>query len=682
MRIRLIRLHRPAADDPGPISTSGPGDLLLTSLWFGLVAGWLELGLTLVLRVVDPHVSDDVILTSRHFVWMIPVSVVAYFSVVGVVMALFATIRSVLARWVAWRLLVTLTALSLLFSVERLHVIASVILAVGLGLRVGPWFERRSVGIGRWVRASLPALGVGLFALCGVGYERIETAERRALVQRAPAKPGAPNVMLIVLDTVRAQCLSLHGHQRPTSPNLDRLARRGLVFTEARATAPWTTPTHASLMTGRWPHELSARPGVPLDATFPTLAEVLGQEGYATAGFVGNVYYCNAAYGFDRGFARYEDAYENQSVTPRAILRSSGLGRRLNQLLGMSKSLEQGDVLTRKTAAMLNRDVLGWLAGRPADRPFFVFLNYYDAHRPYYFPDDPTPRFGMAGLPTAEQNEIDRRFVDLTSQAFPANPGAQFVAEGRQIASDAFHLYHDCYDSCIAYLDRQLGLLFDEMERRGLLENTLVVLTSDHGEQIGERGQIAHGTSVHRSEVHVPLVVIAPAKSSRVGVINEPVSLRDIPATIAEFAAPDRHAPFPGRSLTRFLEEDLERRAEGSPVFSELQHNIAYPETGDQPSPFRVQRSLVSRGLVYIVSDDGREELYDLANDPWETNDLAQLPRSSAVLLRFREELAQIYRDSDQERKANDDDDDGPTPSALLVREFSVRNRGVGGSVE
>jgi arylsulfatase A-like enzyme len=643
MQFRPKALHSSVDEEMSPGSKHGSGGLFVITLWFGLVAGWLDLGLALAQRAIHPHVSADILRTNRHFLWMVPVSEVLIFIIVGLSIALLATFRWGLARWTAFRLSVAMSFMTLLLSIEGLHAVASVILACGLGSQIGPWLERRAAGFGRLVRATLPAMAVGLVAFSGLSYERVTSAEHRALALCPPARPGAPNVLLIVLDTVRAECLSLYGHHRPTTPNLERLARRGVVFTQARSTAPWTTPTHASIMTGRWPHELSVRPGVPLDGTFPTLAEVLGREGYATAGFVGNVYYCNAAYGLGRGFARYEDAHENGTVSLMETLQSSGLGRLVNRMFGYPKVLNDGETLHRKSAAVLNRDVLDWFADRPADRPFFVFINYYDAHRPYIFHDDPAARFGMAALPIAEQLDVDKRFLELAGRnPDPSQLTRQFIAEATRITKNAFDLYHDCYDSCIAYLDRQLGLLLNEMERRGLLENTLVIVTSDHGEQLGEHGMVSHGTSVYRQEVHVPLLVISPSSSSRRGVVSEPVSVREIPATVAEWVVPRRRDPFPGRSLMRFLGDGTVLPSETSPVLCELRHNISFPETGDKPSAFRPLRSLVSRGLVYIRGDDGREELYDLVNDPLESMDLAKYSHSRPVIDQFREELNRI----------------------------------------
>jgi arylsulfatase A-like enzyme len=637
--------HPDVGEVARPGSQQGASALFMMTLWFGLLAGWLELGLVLAQRAVNPHISIDALRTNQHFVWMIPVSHVLIFGVVGLSIALLARFRREFARWIALRLPVGMSIVALLLTIKGLYTAACVILACGLVLTIGPWLERRVAGFVRLVRVSFPVMALSLAVLTGLAYERVTRAEDRALSIRPPAKSGAPNVLLIVLDTVRAANLSLYGYLRPTTPNLERLARKGVVFSEARSTSPWTLPTHASMMTGRWPHKLSVGPDLPLDGTFPTLAEVLGREGFATAGFVGNTYYCNARYGLDRGFARYEDDYENQTVSLFETVRSSGLGRRVVQVLAYAIGSAVGETSVRKTAAMLNRDVLGWLSGRPAGRPFFAFINYYDAHRPYVLHGDPDPRFGMAALPYAEQAEIDKRFVDLAAKKpAPVELTPQRIANDQRIVNEGFTLYNDSYDSCIAYLDRHVGLLLDEMERLGSLENTLVIVTSDHGEQIGERGLIGHGTSVYRSEVHVPLLVIPPSRSSPAKVVHEPVSLREIPATVAEWVDLGARNPFPGRSLTRFLGDGTERLPETSPVLSELLDNVAFPEEVQIPPSAGSVRSLVSRDQVYIRREDGREELYDLLDDPLELFDLTKYSQSRPVIDRFREELSRIRR--------------------------------------
>ncbi len=187
----------------------------------------------------------------------------------------------------------------------------------------------------------------------------------------------AANVLLIVLDTVRAQSLSLNGYERETSPQLERLARRGLSFENAISTSPWTLPGHASMFTGRYPHEVSADWSVPLDATFPTLAEVLASNGYATAGFVANVGYCSYEHGLNRGFAYYSDY---QFSLGQFIL-SSSLGRTVASSDRLRRISGYHELLNRRTAENINNDFLHWLSTR-GRQPFFAFLNYYDAHEP------------------------------------------------------------------------------------------------------------------------------------------------------------------------------------------------------------------------------------------------------------------------------------------------------------
>jgi arylsulfatase A-like enzyme len=288
---------------------------------------------------------------------------------------------------------------------------------------------------------------------------------------------------------------------------------------------------------------------------------------------------------------------------------------------------------------MINRDVLGWLADGPSARPFFMFINYYDVHMPYVLHGDPDPLFGLATLPLAEQAAIDKNILDpAAGTPAPAN------ATNQRVVNDGFALHHDSYDGCIANLDRQVGLLIDEIERLGLLENTLVIVTSDHGEQFGEHGVLAHGTSLYRPEVHVPLLVIPPSSSSRVKIVNEPVSMRDIPATVAEWVGLGLRNPFSGLSLIRYLRDHTDGSPEALPVLCELEHSAELARTAQVPSSLGPVTSLDSRDQVYIVSDGGRrEELYDLMHDP-QSVDLSDYPQSRPVIDRFRAELSRLCR--------------------------------------
>ncbi|HEX8200293.1 MAG TPA: sulfatase-like hydrolase/transferase, partial [Isosphaeraceae bacterium] len=364
---------RPRAPDPGPIAP------LALAAWFGLVTGLLELGLLLVQNRLYGTATLGVLQLNRHFTWMVPVTHLTIFGACGLVLTFVNRLRPGGTPRLAAFLPCALGFFSLFLTIPGLYAAAWALLACGLAAHVVPRIEARGRAFRRLVRLSLPALLVVVAALVGVRFGRMVLAERWARAGLPAARPGAPNVLLIVMDTVRADRLSLHGYGRATSPNLEGLGRRGVRFEQARATAPWTLPSHASLFTGRWQHELKVFVNRPLDATYPTVAEFLRDRGYATAGFVANTRFCNSWYGLSRGFAHYEDYYEaNLVVSPTETLRSAELGRRILQVACAARNVRPGETNRRKDAAKINQDFLGWLSGQ-GNRPFFAFLNYYDA---------------------------------------------------------------------------------------------------------------------------------------------------------------------------------------------------------------------------------------------------------------------------------------------------------------
>jgi arylsulfatase A-like enzyme len=617
----------------------GSASLLLNAIAFGLFTGWLELALVLARRMISARISMDMLRMNRHYLWMIPLSNLLIFIAVGLLLLIVSWTRPGLARRLAWRLPFALSAFGLLLTIEGLHVIASALLALGIAVLFGPLLERRAERLARLPRTTLPLLAVGLAAWAGVGYARVSWSESSALAALPAAAKGAQNLVFIVLDDVRAASMSLYGHGRPTTPNLERLARSGVLFSHARPTASWTLPSHASMFTGQWPHRLSVGLDLPLDATFPTLAEHLARQGYAAAGFVGNTYYCNALYGLGRGFARFEDNYENQSVSLFEIIRASGVGKCVLQALGHSVRVAEGQTAQRKTAAMLNRDALRWIGDRPQDRPFFVFLNYYDAHGPFVPPDDSAPRFGLGALPQRDQVEILKRFHRLKRFASTPADGPPATVEREGIA-----VLRDSYESCIAYLDRQIGLLFDELERRKLMNDTVVIVTSDHGEHFQEHGVFGHGLTLYRQEVHVPLLIFSPAHRSTGRVVAEPVSLRDLPATSVDLLGLADRSPFPGRSLSPLWRDGAELTSlpAPSPPLSEIEHHVHLSPMPHVPASLGPVKSLVDQGLVFIRNGNGREEVYDLIRDPLETRDLVGDAALRPAVVRFRRMLEQV----------------------------------------
>jgi arylsulfatase A-like enzyme len=592
------------------------------ALWFGLLTGLIETALMFGMFTWSGAGALGSLQMNRHAFWMITISNATIFSFFGVCLAIVAIV--VPAQWftrVAACLFSGLSAFAMLQMVKGLTLLSTVLLAAGIGACVARRFDPQAPRFTRLRRLSTPIMILIATSVMGLQFLGEAWNESRSLSSLARPNPNAPNLLLIVLDTVRADALSGYGYTRATTPNLDKLAERGLRFQNARVPGTWTLPSHASMFTGRWPHELSARIDAPLDGTYPTIAEHLAKQGYATAGFVANTFFCNGWFGLGRGFMRYED----MAITPRTILRTSHLGRRLTHSVGTAPNERPTAHFSRKDASTINREFLRWHDEREdANRPYFVFMNYFDAHDPYILAKRDQSPFGQ--VPSERKDLSMLRDWNLL--------------DGKKLAPKQLQLARDCYDDCLAQLDKDLGSLFEQLQSRDAFKNTWVIITSDHGEQFGEHGYIGHGNSVHRQTVHVPLLVIPPQNQAGArGVCEVPVSLRDLPITLADLAGNAAECPFPGRSLKRFWNQTQESTGEIADdfIFSEI-----VDHEGPTPPNWSPPKSILAEGYVYIRQCDRSENLYHATEDPDETHDLAALPEHAERLQRMRSMLKSI----------------------------------------
>ena len=633
--------HQPSATPWG----SGFVPPLLLSAWCGLVAGLLEVGAVVLRKQVFD--SDHLDRMSRHFVWLIPLSNLGVFLALGLVGCLVILVWPSRGHWLVARGLGALALLPpLLGAVPQIYSLAWFVLALGLTAQLIPLIERRSRGFRRLVLVSFP---VAVAVVAGLGAslwvtDRIKQAREDA---RPLPPPGSPNVLLIVLDTVAAGHLSLHGYERATSTTLVELAERGIRFDSARASSSWTLPSHATLFTGRWPHELSAGWFTPLDRTHPTLAEFLGDRGYATAGFVANTWYCAVDSGLSRGFTRYRDyifpgltAFKLAMLVRRALDNFNALVDSTEDWLDSAGLLPSVQRLRRwldddrKRAAVVNRELLDWLSRRAqAERPFFAFVNYNDAHDPYELPPGRLHRFG------AEPPDQRLRFL---IQHWGALDRSTVLPKGVEFAAAA-------YDDCIADLDEQLGRLVDELGRRGVLERTWLIIASDHGESFGEHaGIFCHGASLYETEMHVPLLIIPPGGRATKQAVKEAVSLRDVAATIVDVVGQEAGSPFPGVSLARFWN----RASPGVPLpppsavpaLAELVLlDLRQLDTWGIPKQLAPLRAVLEKDWSYIRRvGDGREELFHLSEDAGEQRNLAREPSARTTLEQMRAALDRL----------------------------------------
>lgn len=422
-----------------------------------------------------------------------------------------------------------------------------------------------------------------------------------------PRSRQRPNLVLIVVDTLRADHTSVYGYRRDTTPGIARtLARRGVVFERAYAQAPWTLPSAASYFTGLYPGEFLAEESgaFALPAHPPSLPERLSALGYRTAGFIANptLYEGN---GFARGFETfYTPAYEVASLTLHA--------------------------------PELQRRVRDWLAALPEERPFFLYLHYLDPHDPYenddlvdgrssFYPDY---RGSLRGGDVHALYSGDRTFAD------PADDLAQLVA---------------LYDNEVRYVDRFVADLVESLPAERAAE-TLFVLTSDHGEELFERGGFKHGQTLYEEQIRVPLIarwdgVLAPGRRSETALLVDLVPTLVAAAGGGAVAGDgidllgplSRGQPLPRRSVeARHHGAGPLRAATAADGWKLMLFNDA--DRRVPADPLQAKLALRDRARLH------RLELYDLAADPLERRNLASAqPERLAAL------LAQIERRLDRE---------------------------------
>lgn len=585
----------------------GAGRIVLFPLMLGLLTGLLE---TLILAA-NRFVFGSFVRHGPDVAWMVPLLDALILMVLGGVLWLGGHVWKKLTtpQVVAFVLLVVAldTFLHRMPGHGRLATPAQWILVIA----VATVLVRRIAGPlgagGPWLTRGAAALAAIVVVLGGAAVLAPGLMERRAYRMAPPAGEGRASLLVIILDTVRAASLSLYGYERPTTPELQRFAAGGVVFDRAIAPSSWTLPTHATLFTGRYLGELDVDWLTPLDGRYPTIAELLTRAGFAAAGFSANTGYVSHESGLARGFAHFEDF----EATAGEMIRSNVMLRQLFERLGFGE-LVHVDVRGRRTAADINGAFLRWLdRRRPAARPFFAFLNYYDAHAPY---DAPPP------------------FDSL----FDGPIGAALKPAGPNLGKREIARWRDQYDRSIAWIDAQLGALFRELEQRGMLDSMTVIVSSDHGEHFGEHRFMGHATTLYEPVLHVPLVVRGPGVPSGMRV-QELVALRDMAATVLDLSNVENSGRVPGESLARYWRG----QGQGEPIYSELGRGLRIAP--HYPNARSDLWSVYEADLHYILSSSGDEELYRVGADSLELENLApaakELPRLRELVARHRAAL-------------------------------------------
>jgi arylsulfatase A-like enzyme len=464
----------------------------------------------------------------------------------------------------------------------------------------------------RWRLAPL-AVGVAAFAAAiltpGI-FIRYTTPATMPDVALAPSRPDAPDVVLVVLDTVRAANVSAYGYQRPTTPTLEALAAEGALFLDATSPSTWSLPSHASLFTGRFPSAHGAHAEHQfLDAEAPTLAQALRRSGYDTRCFTANAWISDGL-GLTRGFA-WQDASWKEGGAGRSFT----FVHRLLDRLGFGVDDKGGNTVVSRFEE--------WLEERPdGSRPVFVFLNFLEAHFPYH----QLPEKFIAEFSDRSRSELRQLSLDLLAAQFGGTPPDREEAVGPA---------RDMYDAGILYSDHLLDRVVEALRRRGSLDRTILVVLSDHGELLAEHGSFfGHGASVYEPMIRVPLLVRFPPAIPAGVRVSDPVSTVGVYGTILDLAEIEPPPTLQVGSLVPLIHGE----PSGDPILSEMHARelpMELPEGVDPLlRPDRRYRAWRIGSRKLVETSTGESWLFDVVDDPAERRNLApERPEEVRALL-------------------------------------------------
>jgi arylsulfatase A-like enzyme len=398
---------------------------------------------------------------------------------------------------------------------------------------------------------------------------------------RLPNRSKGPNIILISIDALRADHLSCYGYHRNTSPNIDRIASQGVLFKNAFSQATWTLPSHTSIFLSQyvWRHNVPSAHTKRLTDPCTTLAEILKNENFATAAFTGGGY-TSSQYGFDQGFEIYDDG------TP-------------------EKMMWRGEI-----SSYMDKS-LNWLES-VRNRKFFLFIHTYDVHTPY---DPPAPYFDLY-----TKGRCEGKHLRTSRGIIPEKLDAS------KLIPKEIDYIMAVYDGDINYVDDQLRKLFKKLDQLGISDNTIMIITADHGEGFNEHGRLDHGYKPYIELVHVPLIIKGPGIPKN-RIYENYVQHIDILPTILEILNIPQRKEMQGRSLLPLIsdceiEEDFKTYSSG--------------EAREKPQR-RFSMSLRTKEWTYIMNQGGPDELYERVNDPKEQNKIIE--KRPLIAQKLKEEL-------------------------------------------
>jgi arylsulfatase A-like enzyme len=418
-----------------------------------------------------------------------------------------------------------------------------------------------------------------------------------------------PNIILVLIDTLRAGRLSCCGYNRPTSPNIDRLARSGLLFENAIVSAPWTLPSHASLLTGLYPSQHGATDeNLFLRDDIPTLAQLLGESGYNTIAYAHENGWLSRDTNLMRGFEKfYDPAYKPPPPEGNRLI------RKIRWKVRTTLKLETQH---RSTAALNSLE--SHLAGnRNSDQPLFFFLHMMETHMPYRPARSAMKKFGL-----------DKTDPDML--AYLRKNFREYRTQPEKLSDEQLKTLRTLYDACVATADKRLARLFRLVNSSRYRDNTILIITSDHGEQLGEHGLLNHWFSLYDTLLKVPIIISSPKILPKPMRITQQIQQHDLFYTILDMAGynGDKIKPDSIRSKS-FLQNIAGKSPFPEYTFAQqayakmtLKHVKKYNPSFDNERWVCSKQAVRSEQFKYIKYGIGLQELFDIKSDPGETKNI------------------------------------------------------------
>ncbi len=440
-------------------------------------------------------------------------------------------------------------------------------------------------------------IGIMMFALPYYLYKNSKIIPSRTSSSSSSKDvSNKPNIILIVIDTLRADHLSCYGYPLKTSPNIDRFSLEGMKFSKCYSPSNWTPPGHASIFTGKFPISHGLHRTISHDAKVykhttcflltdeeVTLAEILHNNGYDTAAIVSNFAFVSKLYGLDQGF-EYWFAMPPHLSEPILFMIFNKFNILPNHIIASFPFYRRADDI--------NNVVINWI-NKYSKKPFFLFINYMEPHSPYV----PPPPYDLLFT-----GKISNYYFDLET----------FRMSQKNLSKRELNHLQSQYDGEIAYVDAQLGILFEKLKSYDLYDQSIIVVTGDHGEFLGEHGLVEHQIGLYDPVIKTPLIFKPHKSFAWNGIIDIPVQTIDILPTILQML---------GIKIPEFVQ--------GNSLLSTMNHPIIAEHYSDASmlewygGRFRDnQRAIIRDSFKFILSEQGEKELYNIHDDELENFNL------------------------------------------------------------